>query len=326
MTRRVGVLVALVALMATASADKAKKTGKAAPAPAPTEAPAEQPAADPAEDAPKTREEIEAGMPPHQTGPKHVVLDHGVEIDLPDGIILFEHTEAKKMLEEGGDRADNVSAMILDLNADWLVLVEYDDVGYVTDKDADELDANELFNSYKQGTDQDNINRRAKGVPELILDGWSEKPKYDKASHHLVWGLNAHSTQGPVINYFRRILGRNGYMSVNLIDAADKIEASKQATAQLVQGIRFAKGQTYEDHVESDRSSGMGLRALVIGGTGLAVMKVAKAGILIKLLLIFKKAFIFLAAAIGGFFKWLFGKKKTEDVAFDPPPPTDGQG
>jgi hypothetical protein len=62
----------------------------------------------------------------------------------------------------------------------------------------------------------------------------------------------------------------------------------------------------------------MGLRALVVGGTGLAVMKAAKAGILIKLLLVFKKGLWLILVPIIGFFKWLFGRKK--DVVPETPP------
>ena len=66
------------------------------------------------------------------------------------------------------------------------------------------------------------------------------------------------------------------------------------------------------------KTAGLGLKALVLGGAGIAVAKAAKAGILIKLLLVFKKGFILVLAAIGGFFKWLFGGKQQDAV-----PPSD---
>jgi uncharacterized membrane-anchored protein len=327
-------------MLGVASAEKAAPAKKA-PATKSAKAPAKAPAKDakPAEDTDvptddgsaaeaepqPTPEEIEAALPPHVKGPKLVDLGDGTEVDLPAGMILFEAVEAKKLIEEGGGRGDRVKALIGTMDSEWEVIVEYDDVGYVTDKDADQLDSNELLDSYKQGTEQGNITRRAKGIPELFVDSWSENPRYERASHHLLWGLNAHTVEGPVINYFTRILGRNGFLSVNLIDSPDHLAAAKQETAALVSGIRFQTGSAYEDHVESDKSSGMGLRALVIGGTGLAVMKVAKAGILIKLLLIFKKGFIVVFAAIGGFFKWMLGRKKKNADAEPPqdPPPAD---
>jgi uncharacterized membrane-anchored protein len=266
-----------------------------------------------------TPEEIEASLPPHINGPKLVDLGSNIEIDLPAGMVLFEHAEAKAMIEQSGGDGGNVRAAIARLDSDWLVLVEYEDVGYVSDKDADQLDANELFASYQQGNNQQNIRRKEMGIGELFLDGWSEMPRYDKTAHHLVWGLKGHSDSGQVINSFTRILGRNGYMSVNLIDSPDKIEASKQATAGLFAATRFTAGFTYADHAEGDKSSGMGLRALVLGGTGLAVMKVAKTGLLIKLLLVFKKVWWLVIVGIGGLFKLLLGRKKDDEVAGDSP-------
>ncbi len=307
MTGRVGVFVALLALMATASADT-KKTKKAAEPPPP---PIEEVATDVERE--PTPEEIEASLPPHINGPKLVDLGNNIEVDLPEGMVLFEHTEAKALLEQSGASGENVNAAIGKIGADWLVIVEYQDVGYVTDTDADQLDPGELFKSYEEGNNTQNERRKAMGIGALYLDGWSEMPKYNKLTHRLVWGLKGHSDEGPVINAFTRILGRNGYMSVNLVDAPERIESSKEATAALFARTRFKTGYTYTDHQEGDKSSGMGLRALVLGGTGLAVMKVAKTGLLIKLLLVFKKVWWLALLGIGGFFKWIAGRKKDDN-------------
>jgi uncharacterized membrane-anchored protein len=134
-------------------------------------------------------------------------------------------------------------------------------------------------------------------------------------------GLKGHSTDGAFINFFTRLLGRNGYISINLIDTPDAIEQSKRQALPLLAATHYKVGSRYEDHEYGDRSSGLGLRALVLGGTGVAVVKAAKAGLLIKLLLVFKKGFIVVFAAIGGFFKWLFGRKKNEGTELPPDPP-----
>lgn len=344
MMRLFGVFGLMFVLAGVAAADHAtkapakqasKKAAKHASKPAP---PADdQPPADEAaagddgtaadgSDGQMTPEEIEASLPPHVNGPKLVDLGHDIQIDLPAGMLLLERDEARKMLEKGGDDTQNVLGVVGQLDANWLVVIEYDDVGYVSDTDADKLDSNELLRSYEEGTKQQNARRKTLGVPELFLDGWSELPAYKRLQHHLVWGLKAHSTEGPVINFFTRILGRSGYMSVNLIDSPDAIEQSKHDTQVLLDAIQFKAGSRYEDHQDGDRDSGLGLRALVLGGAGLGLVKAAKAGFLIKLLLIFKKGFIVVFAAIGGFFKWMLGRKKKNADAEppqDPLPPAD---
>jgi uncharacterized membrane-anchored protein len=325
MKRRLGVLVALLALSATASADKAKaKTPppakeKKAPAAADTDVPPDGSAADGSADADPL------ANVPHVVGPKLVDLGHNNEIDLPAGMILLEHDIAKTIVEKDGGNGDSIAALVIpaDQTQTWFVQIDYADEGYVDDSDANDLDAGELLKSYQEGTAQQNQRRKTLGVPELFIDGWSEKPRYEKATHHLVWGLNAHDTTGPVINYFTRILGRGGFMSVNLVDTPDKIEKSKVAAAAVLAGTHFKTGQTYEDHKSSDKSSGMGLKALVLGGAGVAVYAGAKTGGIIALLLVLKKGIILIVAGVAAFFKKIFGgKSKNTQLPPDGPPPS----
>jgi uncharacterized membrane-anchored protein len=325
MIRRLGVLVALTALAATASADKPKPKApaptakKKAPEPAPTDDQA--PPDDQVDDA--AGSDAPAQLPPHITGPQLVDLGHDTEIDLPAGMILFEHDVAKQLVEKDGGNGDNCLAWVLpaDPDASWYVTIDDNDVGYVKDSDADELDPNDLFTQFKQGTDEQNVRRRSLGVPELFLDGWSEMPKYDKGSHHLVWGLKGHSTEGQIVNFFTRILGRAGYLSVDLIDTPDKIEQSKTLAAAAVNAIRFKKGAAYEDHKSGDKDSGMGLKALVVGGAAVVAFKVAKGGFLLKFLAVAWKGVVVVFAGIAAFFKKIFGRGKKVNLPPDGPPP-----
>jgi len=322
--------VALCALAATASADKTKPkappAAKKAPAKAPPADDTQPPTDDgavPADDAAGSDAAVQ--LPAHITGPQLVDLGHDTEIDLPAGAILFEHDVAKQIVEKDGGDGEAVSAIILpaDETQTWFVKIDYDDVGYVKDSDANDLDPNDLFNQYKQGTEEQNTRRRTLGVPELFLDGWSEMPKYDKPTHKLVWGFKAHSTDGPNVNYFSRLLGRNGYMSVDLIDSPDKIEAAKQQAGAVMAGIRYKKGALYDEHQSGDKDSGMGLKALILGGAGIAVFKAAKGGWIIAALLAMKKLIILVVAGIAAFFKKigrLFTGKKKTDLPPDGPP------
>jgi uncharacterized membrane-anchored protein len=324
MTRRLGVLVALCALAGTASADKPKPKAPppAAKKKAADPAPADQAPADgaPADGSAAGSDAVQ--LPPHVTGPKLVDLGHNTEIDLPAGAILFEHDVAKTIVEKDGGDGEAVAAIILpaDETQTWFVKIDYDDVGYVKDSDANELDPNDLFTQYKQGTEEQNTRRRSLGVPELFLDGWSEMPKYDKATHKLAWGFKAHSTDGPNVNYFSRLLGRNGYMSVDLIDSPDKIEQAKQQAGGVMAGIRYKAGAKYDDHKGGDKDSGMGLKALILGGAGIAVFKAAKAGLIVKFFAVAWKGIIFVVAGIGAFFKKLFGRGKKVEIPPDGPP------
>ncbi|MEP6862321.1 MAG: DUF2167 domain-containing protein [Deltaproteobacteria bacterium] len=266
---------------------------------------------------------------PQIHGPKLYDLGHNAEIEVPKGMRLFEQTTAQELIRKGGGSAEGTIAVVMPEfgGGEWVVIIDANDEGYVNDSDADQLDANEMLQDFKTGTAEQNKKRVAMGIPALEIDGWSNPPAYDKAKHHLVWGLNAHDTSGKVVNFFTRFLGRSGYLSLNLIDDAATIEASKVQALSVLQATRFKPGFTYDNHASGDKDSHLGLKALVIGGGALLVAK--KTGLLVLLLLFLKKGFIVVIAAIGGFFKWITGKKKKEDHLSmhlprnDPPPPGD---
>jgi len=319
---------------ATADARPAKPARAAKPPAADPKAaeakPAEQPAAaddaapgKPGDAAAETAEQL----PPHIVGPKHVDLGDNTSIDLPEGMVLFERAVAQDLLRKSGDPPDGVVAMVFKPGSDWHAFIEFSESGYIDDSDADDLDASELLDSYRKGTEEQNKTRKALGKLELFVDSWSEQPRYERASHHLVWGLLAHNAEGKVINHFTRVLGRNGYLAIDLIDAPERLEASKKEALPILQATHFNPGSTYADHVSSDRSSGIGLRGLVLGGAGVAVA--SKLGLFAKLLLVFKKLFIVIGAAIAGLFRWLFRRKpaaSSEPMAIEPPsgpPPGD---
>ena len=318
---RTGVIVAMLALAGTAVADKTPAAKKAAPAKADPKAKAPPPAPN-ADDAAPAEGGEDAPDPmmalPHVTGPKLVDLGNSVEIDLPAGFVLYEKTVAQDLIRKGGGSVEGVMGAVLKPGTEWSVVLYYNDIGYVTDDDADQLDASELLDQYKQGTIEQNKTRKSMGIPELFIDGWSEKPAYSKPSHHLTWGLDGHDSDGKVINFITRILGRNGYISFDLIASPDIVVQSKQEAAPVLAGTRFKAGARYEDHKSEDKSSGLGLRTLIIGGAGVAVA--SKAGFFLKLLIALKKGVILIFAGIAGFFKWLFGKKKKDGPELPPDP------
>jgi uncharacterized membrane-anchored protein len=246
---------------------------------------------------------------PHLVGPRRVDLGDGIEIDLPAGMVLYERAQARAIFESWGDPTEGVIGLVSRPDRTWSVAIGYVPVGYVTDSDADKLDPDEMLEMYREGTTRQNAKRRVRGVPELVIDGWSELPRYEHARHHLVWGLRTHNTEGQGINIFTNILGRGGYLVLGLIDDPSTIEQSKLEAAALIDATRFQPGSRYEDYREGDKTSGMGLRMLVLGGAGVAVAKAAKTGILAAILLVLKKGFVVIGAAIAGMFKWLTGRK-----------------
>jgi uncharacterized membrane-anchored protein len=314
-------LMVILGVVAAASADARPKPGQAPKPPAADPKAADLKAGDPKAGKPddaapggsgdaaaEASEADKDALPPHIVGPRHVELGDHTAIELPEGMVLFERAVAQDLLRKNGDPPDDVVAMVFKPGSEWHAFIEYSASGYIDDSDADDLDAGDLLDSYRKGTEEQNKTRKRLGKPELVIDRWSEPPRYERATHHLVWGLLAHDTDGQVVNDFTRILGRNGYLAIDLIDAPERLEASKNEALAILQSTHFNPGSTYADHASSDRSSGIGLRGLVLGGAGVAVA--SKLGLLAKFLLVFKKLFIVIGAAVAGLFRWLFRRKR----------------
>lgn len=255
-------------------------------------------------------------------GPAKVELkDADVTINLPAGYAFVPKEEAKKALEEDGSTGEGVQGIVLPMSKDdrsWIVVCRFDDIGYVSDDDANKLNADEILNSYKEGTKEQNEIRKEKGIPPVYVSGWAEKPHYDKGKHQVIWaieGKEEDKAEAPVItvNYNTRILGRRGVLSMNLVTDPDKVTMNKTKVAALLDQTAFNKGADYKDYVAGkDKSAGFGLAGLILGGGAMAAA--AKLGLLgglwkwaLGIILVFKKFAIVgiaaLAALIGKFFK-----------------------
>jgi uncharacterized membrane-anchored protein len=202
----------------------------------------------------------------------------------------------------------------------WIIALKYVGDGYVKDDDAADLKPDEILASIKEGTEQANEFRKEKGIPAIHADGWTESPRYDRALHHLVWGIRGKDDDGKIvsINFYTRVLGRRGYVALNLMDAPETIEASKVDGLVVLRATTFKSGARYEDFdKKSDKVAEYGLAALVLGGAGAAALKIAKVGLIAKfggkllaLLIAAKKLVVLFLVGVGAWFKRVFGGRR----------------
>lgn len=257
-------------------------------------------------------------------GPKKVDLGHQLEIDLPEGFLYLDPAQAAKFMESLGNLGNHdLLGVVAQPESSWIVTIRFTEDGYVKDDEAEKMDAEEILKAIREGTDEANQERAKKGFKALHVVGWSEPPRYARDRHHLIWGIRGQSEeQGAeeVVNFNTRVLGRAGFASLNLIDGAGNIEASKPSVAKLLAAIHYQPGARYEDFdSKKDKVAEYGLAALVVGGAGAAALKLVKIGLLAKfggklvaLLIAFKKGIILLFIAAFAFIKRIFkggGKK-----------------
>lgn len=269
---------------------------------------------------------VEAGG---KDGKKEIILGQRLaRVQMGPDYEFVPADKAQAFLKRQGSNTQGVLGIFVprDQKQDFLVVCRFEDVGYVNDDDADKLNANEILESYKEGTKAQNEERADMKLPPIFVGDWAEKPRYDKAKHQVVWAIQVKEedkAEAPVvdINYNTRMLGRRGVLSMNLITGPDNLEENKGKIANLLKETSFIKGHSYAEYVPGkDKAAGYGLAGLILGGGAMAAA--AKFGVLgglwkwaLGLLLVMKKFIIVIIAAGAAAIGKLFGRKKAEPEA-----------
>jgi uncharacterized membrane-anchored protein len=229
-------------------------------------------------------------------GPKALTLGHDLKLELPAGYRFLGQPQAGEVMAKMGNlhSEDMLGLVVSDSEEDqYFVTLRYEESGFI--KDDETLNADEILSTLREGEEEYNKERTKLGFSAIHAEGWDEKPRYDKSKHQLIWGLIISDKDGASVNYNTRILGRRGYVSVNLVTDKQHLEHDKPGAARILAATSFASGATYADFNESsDKVAEYGLTGLVLGGAGLGLAKAAKIGLLAK----FGKVLI--AALIGG--------------------------
>ena len=199
------------------------------------------------------------------------------------------------------------TATPLDSDRSWAVVVTYADEGYVSDEDAAKTDYAQLLKDMKQGTAEENAERKKAGYETVDLVGWAVPPRYDAASKKLYWAkeLAFEGGEQHTLNYDIRVLGRSGYLSLNAVSGMNELQTVRTGMQQLLPMTEFDAGARYADYdASTDKLAGYGIAALIGGGIA------AKSGLLAKLgvlLLGLKKLLIPLVLVVVAFGKKVLG-------------------
>jgi uncharacterized membrane-anchored protein len=230
--------------------------------------------------------------------------------------------EAKLVLAAWGNppnAADGVLGMVFPTGTTfvdqqtWTAVITYVPDGYVSDKDADEADYHKLIDEAREGEDADNQQRKKDGFTTAHLVGWAQPPSYDKAHHYMIWARDIHfdGEDTDTLNYDVRVLGRRGYLSLNVVSSMDKLLEIRAAAAQLAAVAAFDPGAAYGDYQPGgDKKAEYGIAGLVAAGIGVAAAH--KLGLLAVVAVFAKKLIVLIVAgfaALAARFKRLFGKR-----------------
>lgn len=238
-------------------------------------------------------------------------------LHVKDGFRYLDAADTRRVLEDlwGNPPDESVLGMLVPTGAgllddhSWAVVITYSDDGHVTDEDAAEIDYDEMLATMQQETRDANDARAAAGYGTVELVGWASAPRYDAAAKKLYWAkrLKFDGADRETLNYDVRVLGREGYLSMNAVAAVDDLATVEGGMQQVLAMAEFDEGARYADFNEStDKVAGYGIAALVAGAAASKMGLFAKLG---ALLLAGKKLVIPLLLGLGALVTGVFRKK-----------------
>jgi len=227
------------------------------------------------------------------------------QISLTGNLRFLDPASASRFLEIQGNPPRVNNYVLAPRSLDWFAVFGYDESGYI--RDDEQLNPAELLRTLQRSNDASIEERRRLGLPILRLSGWAVEPHYDIQTRRLEWGTRLIGDDGSqTVNYTIRLLGRSGVVRAILVTNPQDLAQDIQDFRAALRGFDFMAGQRYTEFRQGDRVAEFGLAALVVGGAAAAA---ASSGVLKGFGKMIGIGAIAALAAVGAFFKRIFGKK-----------------
>ena len=248
-----------------------------------------------------------------QVGPTEAELGDQARLKVPPGYRFLGAQETQLLLKQMGNFPSGSELGLITSATDgeqWFMVVRYIDAGYVKDDEAANWDADALMASIKEGTEADNKTRQSQGFPPLIIRGWEEKPHYDTQANKVVWAISAQERESVGVNYNTLALGRQGYLSMNMVGALEELPILKPHVGLLLSNVEFIEGKRYSDFDSTtDKVAAVGLSALIAGAAIKSGLLAKLWAFIIPLVIAGKKLLMLLVIVLGGLAAKYFKKK-----------------
>lgn len=263
----------------------------------------------------------------YQEGDIHFDNNVGI-LKVPQGFRYLDAEQTRFVIHDlwGNPGGDGTMGMIVPSNIpitsaeSWAFIITYDEMGYVKDDDAGDIDYDDMLIDMQEETAEENKEREAAGYEPISIIGWASKPFYDKNRKVLHWAkeLNFGGSDVHTLNYNVRVLGRKGVLVLNAVASMDALPTVQQNIDPVLNAFQYAEGYQYDDfNPELDKVAAWTVGGLVAGKV------LAKAGIFALLLKNIKLIGIAIIGMVTAVIKWF--RRKTE-----PPTvrefPADNQG
>lgn len=236
-------------------------------------------------------------------------------LTVPEGFRYLDAEQTHYVIHDlwGNPGGEGTMGMIVPSNVpitspeSWAFIITYDEMGFVKDDDADDIDYDEMLTEMQSETAEENKAREEAGYEPISIIGWASKPFYDKDKKVLHWAkeLSFGNSDVHTLNYNVRVLGRKGVLVLNAVASMGALPTVQQNIEPVLSAFQYSEGHRYSDfNPELDQVAAWTVGGLVAGKV------LAKAGIFALLLKNIKLIGIAIVGLVTAVIKWF--KRKTE--------------
>lgn len=250
----------------------------------------------------------------YQTG--EIKFDNGIgTLVVPKGFRYLDSDHARTVIHDlwGNPHGEGTLGMLVPENLpitsaeSWAFIIEYEEMGYVKDDDADDIDYDDLLEELQTEAKDANEARINEGYEGITIVGWAAPPFYDKNKKVLHWAkeIKFGEAEENTLNYNVRVLGRKGVLVLNAVASMTDLSSVKENIDPVLSAFAYSDGNKYDDfNPEIDEVAAWTIGGLVAGKV------LAKAGILALILKNIKLIGLAFVGLGGALWKWF--KRKTE--------------
>jgi len=238
---------------------------------------------------------------------------------VPETFRYLDAEQAQYVLEDLWGNPEDASVMGMIVPADrgilaensWAFIVTYEEMGFVKDDDADDINYTELLDEMKSDAEKENELRKSAGYAPIEVVGWASQPYYDADEKVLHWAKEIKFGENDLntLNYNIRILGRKGVLVLNAVAPMSELPVVKENITPVLSSFTYADGLKYSDfNPDIDEVAAWTIGGLVAGKV------LAKTGLLALLLKNIKLILIGLAAVGTGLWRWFKSRTTLPEV------------
>ncbi|WP_153796885.1 DUF2167 domain-containing protein [Foetidibacter luteolus] len=248
----------------------------------------------------------------YQTGKISLKGDHA-ELNVPAGFKFLNAEQTQFVVHDiwGNPKRDDILGMILPAtsspldDSSYAFIVSFDDMGYVKDDDAKDIDYDKMLKDEQKEEPEQNKERAQMGYEPIHFAGWAQKPFYDEKKKVLHWAkdLQFGDNENHTLNYDVRVLGRKGVLSLNAVSSMSGLPLVKKDIDKVLAMASFTDGNRYADF----NSSTDKIAVYTIGGL-VAGKVLAKAGLFAIIAKFGKFIVMGIIAIFYAVRKWLTGR------------------